>query len=189
MTINSKVLTGLPNLPDENIEPKKLWSEFLTVYRAIESVLSGISELTGFDTPDTIEIAGMDPTKYLLGNNIGRYYPTSIATIARGQLVSTGNGTLATNNVGLAIATAANSHAIGVANNSVGVGGKVEVQTQGITTAISGMVPGTMYYLSTTLGAIQNLRPVAVGQIVQPIGWALTSNQMLLSINSYWQQL
>lgn len=186
---SSVVQTGLPNLPDENIEPKKLWSEFLTVYRAIENVLYGISTLTGFDQPDAIEIASMDPTKYLLGNNIGRWYPNAAVILARGQIVSTQNGALGANNVSLAVATAAASHAIGVANTAVGAGSRVEVQTQGITTAISGMIPGTLYYLSTTAGAIQNLRPVVPGQIVQPIGWALTANQMLLNVNSYWQQL
>lgn len=189
MSINSKILLGLPNLPDENIEPKKLWSEFLTIYRAIEALLAGVSELTGIDAPDVIEIASMDPTKYLLGNNIGRWYPTSAASIVRGQVVSTGNGSLGANTVGPAVATGAASHAIGIANTTAGLGAKIEIQTAGITTAISGMVPGTLYYLSTTSGAIQNLPPVNPGEIVQPLGWALTSNQMLLNISSYYEQL
>lgn len=188
MADNSKIIIGLPNLPDENMD-KKMWGEFLTVYRAIQNLLSGVSVNTGIDPPDALEISSMDPTKYLLGANTQQWYPTAAGPITRGQIVSTGNGALGANVVNLATATAANSHAIGIADETKGAGQKIRILTGGLTTAISGMIPGTLYYLSTTVGAVQNLRPVVPGQIVQPIGWAITSNQLLLSISSYYQQL
>lgn len=187
MAENSRILLGLPNLPDENMD-KKMWGEFLTVYRAIQNLLSGVSQFSGIDPPDSIEIDSMDPTKYLQGQNLSMWYPTAAVPISRGQLVNTQSG-LGANVVGIAAATGPTLHAIGIADETKGAGQKIKVLTGGLTTAISGMVPGTLYYLSTTPGAVQNLRPVVPGQIVQPVGWALTSGQMLLSVSSYFQQL
>lgn len=186
---NSKILLGLPNLPDNNLDPK-LWNELLTVYRAIQNLLAGVSEFGGIDAPDTVEINSMDPTKYLLGNNIGRWYPTCDEAIARGQVVRATNVSGA-NRCARADASSGllYSPAIGVANTAGVAGQKIEVLVAGITTAIGGMTPGTLYYLSTTSGAIQNLRPVGAGQAVQPIGWALTTTQMLIAPSSYVQVL
>lgn len=184
MADNSKIILGLPNLPDENMD-KKMWGEFLTVYRAIQNLLSGVSVNTGIDAPDDLEIASMDPTKYLLGANSQQWYPVADVGITRGQLVHLTSA----NHVGLADANSAAGQAIGIADETKGVGQSIRVLTGGLTTAIAGMVPGTLYYNSTTAGAVQNLRPIAPGEIIQPIGWALTSNQLLLSISSYYQQL
>ncbi len=181
---NSKILLGLPNLPADTIDPK-FWSEFLTVYRAIQNLLVGVSEFSGVDAPDALEVASMDPTKYLLGANLARWYPTADVALTRGQIVMP--STVGSNRCRLAGAATGlvNSPGIGVANQSVGIGQKVEVLTGGLTDAIGGMIPGSLYYLSTTLGAVQNLRPVAAGQVIQPIGWAMSSTQMLLCVSSY----
>lgn len=185
MAESSRILTGLPNLPDENID-KKLWSEFLTVYRAIQNLLAGVSEFGGIDPPDSLEISGMDPTKYLLGTNIYRWYPTADEPITRGQVVRATNVSGA-NRVALAGASAGLTWgpAIGVANESRATGQRIEILLGGVTDAIGGMTPGTLYYLSTTFGAIQNLRPVNPGEGIQPIGWAATSTQLILSPSSY----
>jgi hypothetical protein len=188
MADSSKIIIGLPNLPDENMD-KKMWGEFLTVYRAIQNLLSGVSVNTGIDAPDDLERSSMDPTKYLLGANSQQWYPTANVAISRGQLVTTSNGGLPANFVNIAVATAGGTQAIGIADETKGAGQNIRIITGGLTTAISGMVPGTLYYLSTTPGAVQNLRPVVPGQIVQPVGWAITSNQMLLNVSSYYQQL
>lgn len=187
MAENSKIIIGLPNLPDENMD-KKMWGEFLTVYRAIQNLLAGVSLYTGIDQPDAAERANMDPTAFLLGANTQQWYPNAAVPISRGQVVSVSPG-LGANAVQLAQATGGATHAIGVADESKAAGQNIRILTGGLTTAFAGMIPGTLYYLSTTIGSIQNLRPIAPGQIVQPIGWALTSNQMLLNISSYYQQL
>jgi len=185
MPETSKILLGLPNLPADTIDPK-FWSEFLTVYRAIQNLLAGISEFGGIDAPDATEIGSMDPTKYLLGNNISRWYPIAEVNITRGQTVR------ATNVAGANRCNLANAGtgrvfgpAIGVANETKAAGQRIEILVGGMTDAIGGMTPGTLYYLSTTPGAIQNLPPVAAGQLVQPIGWAMTTTQMFLSPSSY----
>lgn len=185
MAENSRILTGLPNLPADTIDPK-IYSEILTIYRAIQNLLAGVSELAGIDPPDAIEIASMDPTKYLLEANLSRWYPTTDDPLVRGQLVRASNVSGA-NRCALAGAGTGLTFgpAIGIANQAAGVGTKVEILLGGITDAIGGMVPGTLYYLSPTFGAVQNLRPVAAGQIIQPIGWAMTASQMFLRPSSY----
>lgn len=182
---NSKIIIGLPSLPADTID-QKLWGEFQLVYSAIKNLLLGVSQFSGIDPPDALEISSMDPTKYLQQANLARWYPTTDEAITRGQLVRASNVSGA-NRCALAAAGSGLlfGPAIGIANETKGIGQKIEIITAGMTDAIGGMVPGTLYYLSTTPGAIQNLRPVGVGQGIQPIGWAMTSTQLFLSISSY----
>lgn len=187
MADSTRLITGLPNLPNNELE-KQLYSELSIVYRAIQNLTQLVGQYTGIDAPGLSEIAAMDPASYLLGSNLGRYYPTVsvVGGVTRGQIVHLNGG----NTINKAIATSSAGLAIGIANETAANGANCEVLTGfGLTDAIGGMTPGTLYYLSTTLGAIQNLRPVGAGQIIQPIGWALTSTQMLYNINPYYQQL
>lgn len=187
MAESSRLITGLPNLPNNDL-PAQLYSELSTVYRAIQTLTSLVGQYTGIDAPSAGEIASMDPTSYLLGQQASRWYPTVniVAGVTRGQVVHIS----AANTITLAVATSAAGVAIGVANETKANGQKCEVIVgPGLIDAIGGMTAGTLYYLSTTPGAIQNLRPVGAGQIIQPIGFALTTTQMLLSISSYFQQL
>lgn len=188
MADNSKILLGLPNLPADQIDPK-LWGEFLLIYKAIQNLLNGVSRYTGIDAPSSAEVVG-DPMGWMLGGNVQRYYPTAAAAITRGQIVRL-RPDLGAHKVSLAQANSATNMAFGVANASAGIGAQVEVIAGGyaLIDSIGGMVPGTLYYLSTTAGAIQNLRPVNPGEIIQPVGWALSSSQMLLAISPYYQQL
>ena len=182
---NSKILLGLPNLPADTIE-QKLWGEFQLIYTAIKNLLIGVSQYAGIDPPDLLEIAGMDPSKYMQQQNLARWYPTTDEPITRGQVVRATNVSGANR---CALAGAGSGllfgPGIGVANETKGAGQKIEIICGGMTDAIGGMVPGTLYYLSTTFGAIQNLRPVNPGEGIQPIGWAFTSSQLFLSPSSY----
>lgn len=182
---SSRILLGLPSLPNDQIDPK-FWSEFQLVYTAIKNLLNGVSEFSGIDPPDFLEISSMDPTKYMQQANLARWYPTTDEPITRGQMVRATNVSAANR---CALAGAGSGllwgPTIGIANETKGTGQKIEIICGGITDAIGGMIPSTMYYLSTTFGAIQNLRPVAPGQGIQPVGWALTSNQLYLGISPY----
>lgn len=187
MAENSKILLGLPNLPADEIDPK-LWPEFKLVYAAMQNLLSGVSRWSGIDDPDALEVASTDPASYLLGANFGRYYPRAVTNITRGQMLRL-RPDVGAHWVSQAQANAAAGQAFCVADANATAGATVPVITVGVTTAIGGMIPGTLYYLSTTAGAIQNLRPLNPGEIVQPIGWALSTTQLYLNISSYYQQL
>lgn len=184
-TGNSRILLGLPNLPYEGIDPK-FWSEFQLIYTAIKNLLNGVSEFAGIDPPDALEIASMDPTKYMQQANLARWYPIADEPITRGQMVRATNVSGA-NRAALAGAGSGLlfGPTIGIANETKAAGQKIEIICAGMTDAIGGMIPSTMYYLSTTFGAIQNLRPVNPGEGIQPVGWALTSNQLFLAPSSY----
>jgi hypothetical protein len=189
MADNSKILLGLPNLPDNQIDPK-FWGEFLLIYKAIQNLLTGVSRWSGIDDPDTVEVATTDPASYLLGANLQRYYPRAVVNVFRGQIVRL-RPDVGAHWCSPAQATSAVGAAFGVANSDAAPGATVEVIAGGyaLTDAIGGMVPGTLYYLSTVIGAIQNLRPVNPGEIIQPVGWAITSTQMLLAVSPYYEQL
>lgn len=187
MAENSKILLGLPNLPADQIDPK-FWGEFLLIYRAIQNLLLGVSRYSGIDDPDTIEVATTDPASYLLGANFGRYYPRAVGPVFAGQLLCL-RPDVGAHWVSQAVATTATRQAFCIALEPAAAGQTVPVLTMGITTAIGGMIPGTLYYLSTVPGAVQNLRPVNPGEIIQPVGWALTSGQLYLNFSPYYHQL
>lgn len=181
---NSKIITGLPNLPSDQIDPK-LWSEFQTIYSAINNAVRGITQYTAIDPPDTIERQSMPSTRYLVSGQGEIWYPTAGVALTRGQIVSC-------NNLGQAVladATTSATPAIGVALETKAAGQNIAVQLGGLVDAIGGMVTGTLYYTSTTPGAIQNLRPVAVGNIIQGLGIALTPTLLWLKPSMYFQQL
>lgn len=184
VSISSKIITGLPNLPADGL-PKELWPEFLTIYRAIQNLLEGVTRWTGIDGPDELERAEMQGYEFLLEQQMASWYPVATVPIARGQLVCV-NGA---NTCGLASAAAMATNAIGVADETVGAGQKVKVITQGLVDSITGMVPGTLYYTGVTPGAIQNLPPITPGQIVQGMGWALDSTHLLLRPSTFIRQL
>lgn len=184
---DSKIILGLPNLPADTI-PKELWSEFLTVYRAIQNLLQGVSQYAGVDPPNPVEVAGMNTYDWLSLQNGTRFYGIAANTIFRGQTVrlrpDIGGGWVDSGN-----ANSAAGLVIGVANETKSATQKIQIQLGGLIDSISGMAGGTLYYNSTTAGAIQNLRPVGAGQIIQPVGWSIDANHMWLMPSLYYQQL
>lgn len=173
---NSKVILGLPNLPSDGIKPQELYPEFLTIYRAIQNLLSGVSRWTGIDGPEPDEVAVMTGTEFLLETNVTAWYPTADVNINRGQLVRITTA----NHCALAIANNMANIAVGIAEETKLAGQKIKIITGGCVDSITGLSASTLYYLSPTVaGAIQNLPPIAVGQVVQGIGFALDANHLL----------
>lgn len=185
MAENSKVILGLPNLPSDEIKPAALYPEFLTIYRAIQNLLAGVSRFTGIDGPDAAEIAQMQGWEFMLESNVTAWYPTADVPITRGQTVSITTA----NHCTLADASTMATNCIGVADETKAAGQKIKIITGGVIDSISGMVAGTLYYLSTTAGGIQNLAPITPGEIVQGLGWALDSNHLLLHPSTFIRQL
>lgn len=73
------------------------------------------------------------------------------------------------------------SRIAGVALATVGSGDPLTIQTDGIVTGFAGLTFNTLYYLSpSTPGAITSTRPTTVGQVVAPVGLALSSTNLLL---------
>ena len=67
----------------------------------------------------------------------------------------------------------------GYALSSASAGTALEIQTFGVHQLISGLTPGTTYYLSTIAGKITATPPSGVGQVRQEVGIALDPNTLL----------
>jgi hypothetical protein len=186
---NSKIQLGLSQLPDDNL-PKNLYGTFLQIYLAIQNLLRGVSQYTGIDAPPADTWGSVSFSDSLLTGNASRIYVPASVVIARGQVVNLHNnaGVL---NARLAQANSATTMAHGVANSAGGIGTVIEINyLQGWIDSIGGMTVGELYYLSPAVaGAVQNVRPFGAGQIIQPIGVALTSSQMALAASLAYIQL
>lgn len=75
-----------------------------------------------------------------------------------------------------------------VGGNSVAINTDSEVLLQGILN-LAGLTPGAVYYLGLVNGTITATKPVTAGNIVQPVGFALTATQLFFSPSLLWTQL
>ena len=183
-----KIQLGLPQLPPDET-PKQLYRLFMYVFQAIQNLHRGVSSYCGIDAPDTDVIDQLTYQDTLLSGNLTRMYPIAGVAIARGQVVNLYDNAGALN-ARLAVATGASTMAHGVANAAAAPGQRVEINwLRGTLDSIGGMTLGSLYYLSTTPGAVQSTRPVGAGEIVQPIGFALASATMALDISLMYEQL
>lgn len=184
---NSKILVNLPQLPSNNLT-EQMFNEFLIVYKAIKSLLAGISQFTGVDAPTPDEWPTSTPGVTILTGNATRMYPIADVAIPIGSIVNLYNsaGSLRAR---LASASSATTAAHGIAN-SVGVPGQQFEMNwlRCYSINIGGLVTGTLYWLSTTPGQVQNLPPVAVGTIQQPIGLAISGGELLIDIPLTYKQ-
>ena len=186
-TDSSRVILGLPSLPNDNL-PTELYNELLVIYKAIRNAVEGVTRLTGVDPPDESEWAASYPINTILTGNTTRIYPVAFESIAAGQTISImSDGGLP--KVRLASANSAATMAHGIANTAAAPGQVLEMQwLRSFVYAIGGMTVGTLYYLSTTPGAIQNLPPVVAGTIQQPIGVAIGPSSLLMDISLSFKQ-
>ena len=184
-----KISIGLPPLPEDNIPPD-LYDNFFQLHRAIQNLLRGVSQYCGIDAPTSESWESLTYKDTLLASNLTRMYPLAGAAITRGQVVNLYNdaGTLKARPAqGNSMSTMAH----GVANSAALAGQRLELTwLTGLIDSIGGMTIGTLYYLSPTVaGAVQSVRPSAAGQIIQPIGLALATSTLNMSIPLNPQQL
>lgn len=178
---NTKIILGLPALPSDQIPPE-LYDDFTTVHKAIKSLASGVSVYCGVDAPTAVEWADSPPSDTILTGNLTRMYPIADVLLVAGQLVNLydSGGVLKAR---LANATLPATAAHGVCTIGAAAGDRIEMNwLRGYCTVIGGMVLGTIYYTSTTPGAIQTPAPVGVGQIQQPVGIAVSATELILDI-------
>jgi len=186
---NFKIQTGLGQLPPDDLQAD-LYDDMLLLYRAIQNIQRGVSQFCGIDQQDPTAWGSLTYADTLLQGNLTRMYVVASVAISRGQVVNLFNnaGVL---NARLARGDSAATMAHGIANNSVGISGILELNWQrGTIDSISGMVVGALYYLSPTVaGAVQTVRPSTAGHIIQPVGLALTGATMALESSLSYIQL
>jgi hypothetical protein len=179
---NYKIQLGLAPTPSDTIPPE-LYDYFSVLHRALQNLLRGVSQYCGIDAPASDVWPAINYDETQLQGNATRLYPTAAVAIARGQVINLYNdaGSLRGR---LAQATGLATMAHGVANTAAAAGEQFEMNTfQGFIDSIGSLAIGTVYYLSPGVaGAVQNIPPVGVGQIVQPIGLAIGANSLIMQI-------
>jgi hypothetical protein len=189
MAISSKIITGLPQIPPDGTPPE-LYDLFFLVFRAIQQLQLGVSKYAGIDPEAQEYWSSLIHQDTLLEANLIKMYPIASVPMARGQLANlySDAGILKAR---LARADTMATMAHGVVNSSAAAGEQFELWwMRGCSDAFSGMAVGTQYWLSPSVaGAVTATRPVAIGEIVQSIGFSLTATLLQLDINSQPQQL
>lgn len=118
-----------------------------------------------------------------------RFIARASEAITAGQYVAVAN---VSGECKVAPATAAvpPKPAVGFATSSVASGAWGVFVTSGNNQYRSGLTPASPYYLSdTTPGSVQTAKPIGLGKIVQPVGFALTATELITNINNNWTLL
>jgi hypothetical protein len=152
-TFSSSLNTELPLHPSEVTDPE-LYRELTRIYNAIRVLQVGI-----------------DRAYCVLS--------TYTVTCSYGQLV-----TLGVSGASLASAATTGSIALGFCPNLAGAAANTlgDVQTSGFISNLTGLTAGATYYLSaTTPGGITSAPPAALGNVVQPIGYAVSSTTLMFN--------
>lgn len=184
----TRLQIGLPQFPDG--VPAELQQPFLQVFNAIHNLSRFLSQFAGVDPQpeDYWNQLTLDDT--LFAQNMNRVYLKCNEDIPFGAIVSP-IAVGAELQMRLANATNNTRWAAGICST---VGGKLTGQFAefmlgcGLVSGISGMVLGARYWLHTTNGQIVNVAPVAAGNIEQFLGWAISSNRLLMNISGNYIQ-
>ena len=166
MSYIATIQTGLPEHPVGQIEDPDAANQIVLLYNAIQRVVMGIDAINR-------------------GTGVYDY------TASYGDIVSVYNSS--GSHVRKASAAAGTVYPAlafcpvfaGVASSTANV-----IQGIGIITGLSGLVPGSIYYLSDTVsGSYTSTKPVGAGKIVQPIGWAIDAANLFFNPTLAYTQL
>lgn len=163
---------GLPATPD--VKDPTIFVELLRVYNAINAVARGLDTYTGAlpALPEDYDYLGLSN---LRDQNISRMYPIFDVDVLAGAMINVYNvaGVL---HARLANATDGTKPARGFAAATVTSGNRGEIVLLGLHPLLSGLTPGALYYLSavSATGQITSAAPATVGNLVQPVGFALS---------------
>lgn len=183
------VITGLGQLPDNDLEPR-IYQSFVAVHLAIANLVQQLSEYTGVDAYPADLWDQLTPARTLFTGNATRMYLPAAINMTAGEIVNIYNsaGTLV---VRRAQANAAATMAHGILTESVLAGETASINfLRTYTELIGGLTLGALYYLDpVTPGIITNVRPSTAGQIIQPIGVALSASTLAVDIPLSYIQL
>jgi len=165
---------GLSVFPEiDSSQHKSIFNDALRVRQAIQILQGALDKYTGALGPDSGTWSQLDPVAYNRVADISRVYVKASEAIVAGAMVNLYNnaGVLNARN---ASAAAAGKPARAFCSIAVASGDVGEFILLGINPLIGGMVPGTVYYLSNTAGAISS----AAGTVSQKIGFAVNATKL-----------
>lgn len=170
---------GLPQLP--NIEDPRLFKELLPIYNAINAVAIALDAYTGALSPAVEDYPSIGISDIHL-QNIAKLYPIFSEPVVAGAMINVYNnsGILTARYAKAADAT---KPARGFSTASVAAGDRGELMLLGLNVHISGLTPGSLYYLSSTstTGQIVITAPVVSGNVIQSVGFALDANTLFFN--------
>ena len=144
---------GLAATP-ETTDPKN-YAEFVRIYNAVKALAINLDLYTG-NPPNILEVTASVAIAY--GDLVDLYNVAGVLTARKAD---------ATDHTkpckGFCSAPG------GIANGVTG-----EISIRGYIT-VSGVTPGTIYYLNTTAGQMVGGKPGGAGNLVQPIGFGIDS--------------
>ncbi len=162
--VNTPIDVRLPLTPDLSGEvPVEITAEFNRIYNAIRQLQIGATAYTGAAAQDTAVQSVVTPDQTIINQNMNRLYIKASVNIAFGQMVrltNPGGGIIGGK---LSDATTINSFGVNAWCSTVGgiaAGSFGEVICgPGLCNGVSGLTIGTMYWASTTPGAITSVKP------------------------------
>lgn len=163
---------GLPATPD-NTQDRELFRELIRIYNAINAVARGLDSYTGALPEPFPSSAGISNIHV---QNIARLYPIFTEDVLAGAMINVYEvaGTL---HARLAKAADALKPARGFVTSNILSGNRGELDLIGANYNLSGITPGTLYYLSptSTTGQITSISPATPGNLIQPVGFGISS--------------
>lgn len=139
---------GLPAIPE--VEDQNLYMALLPIYSALRNVMGAIDQYTGNGFISSSEYSKVAATGY------ATIQKTSVVFVKLTEDVSAGHMINLWNSGGLRARKAASgsTRCHGFAAVSGKSGETIPVSLLGLCTSVSGLTPGTEYYLSATAGLV-----------------------------------
>lgn len=167
---------GLSPIP-ESKDPMTEIMRLLSAVRGMAQVLDTYTGAQSFPEVDWPELSTAQTQRVQF---ITRGYCQFTETVLAGHMLNLYN-TGATMSARLANATDNTKPARAFAFNAVTAGNFGEYMLLGAITNFSSLVPGALYYLSTSGGLITGTKPVGVGNLQQAVGFALSSSVLFFN--------
>ena len=156
--------------------PTSLVPLFKPIYLAFQNIIQTLIYFTGIaPRPAAAVLSSNNDPSAFLANNVHRLYTQASETILQGAAINlfASVGVLQVRN---ANATNGTKPCDGFCSQLGGIAagaiGEVILGDGMISGSLSGLVPGTRYYLSTTAGQYTSSAPVAAGNLQQSLGIA-----------------
>lgn len=179
-------------IPDtSSLKEDEVRNEVNYIYNALRTLATQLDAVTGALSPVIDSWPTVSPIASILGNNINKFYCRVGVNIPYGAFVNFYNysGTEVQARPAQANGTAKAAAGFCVTPGGFTAGSWGEfVVGPGVNYAISGMTPGTWYYLdpSSALGQITATQPSTPGQITQQCGIAITDTMLLTGSLNNW---
>lgn len=162
MTIfTSSLNINLPAIPVT--DDMELFQELLKVYSAIQAIHQNITKST--------RVVCVFDEVVLAGQALNIF---NVSGVLKARLASASDNT---------------KPAVGFCSSDVPYNQANEVILSGYNKYLKSLIPAKLYYLSVTSGLYTSVKPVIAGQIVQPVGYAISTTELIFNASNTWTQL